>query len=99
MTSRDSLLRVRVRRDEYERIRSRAREQGMSVAGFVRRAVLEENERLAAEVERLTEQWADALIDAAYEATSSEELEAEVLRLRELLKARGGAGPSDRFEP
>ena len=93
MTTKDSLLlRVRVTRDEYERIRSHAREQDLSVAGFVRRAVLEENERLAAEVERLTEQWADAFVDAVYEATNSEELKAEVLRLRELLQARGSAG-------
>lgn len=93
MTTKDSLLlRIRVTRDEYERILSHAREQDLSVAGFVRRAVLEENVRLAAEVERLTEQWADAFMDAVYEATTSEELKAEVLRLRELLQARGGAG-------
>ena len=93
MTTKDSLLlRIRVTRDEYERIRSHAREQDLSVAGFVRRAVLEENERLAAEVERLTAQWADAFVDAVYEATNSEELKAEVLRLRELLQARDSAG-------
>ena len=92
MTTNDSLLlRIPVTRDEYERIRSHAREQELSVAGFVRRAVLEENERLATEVERLTEQWADAFVDLVYEATTSEELKAEVLRLRELLQARGGA--------
>lgn len=37
-----------------------AKEQELSVAGFVRRAVLKENESLAAEVEQLTEQLADA---------------------------------------
>ena len=37
MTNRDCLLlRVRVTRDEYERIRTRAMEQGLSVAGFMR---------------------------------------------------------------
>ena len=93
MTTKDGLLlRIRVTRDEYERIRLRAREQELSVAGFVRHAVLEENRRLAAEIERLTDDWAEEFVDAVYAHTRSEELKAEVLRLRELLTARGGAG-------
>lgn len=41
--------------------------------------VVKENERLVTEVERLTDQWADAFVDAVYEATNSDESEAEVL--------------------
>ena len=62
MTTKDNLLlRIRVTRDEYERIRSHAREKELSMAGFVHRAVLKENQRLAAEVEQLTGQWRTAV--------------------------------------